>query len=113
MGKRKRVVTFEATLAVAKERLEVFATAEGDCLLAKLSIPDGIAPCFEVFDLKIRGISQVVLVPPTTSIPGVVFGESVEYNHLKLDVARAGDIVTLVVRNVTNEPLEFRAWLEM
>jgi hypothetical protein len=109
---KKCVVEFDKVVVGSGERLEVSAKTASECLLTRLIIPDEIAHCFEVLNIKIREISQLRLVEPTTAIPGAVFSESITNTNLKLDAAHVNDLVTLTIRNAIQKPCEFRARFE-
>jgi hypothetical protein len=74
----------------------------------RIFIPSDISAGVEVVDLKVGNISQLL---QAGALPGAMFSEVSIDSYVDFDSADIGNTITLQVRNITGEPLEFRSAL--
>jgi hypothetical protein len=70
----------------------------------RLAITPSVAQHFSILDIRVGKNSQLT---STDSLPGEVFSAAVESPGLELDTAFPGCVITLTVRNDSDEPRVF------
>lgn len=72
----------------------------------RLAIPASIARYFDILDIKVGKDSQLAA---TGAMPGESFSTLAVGVRMELDTARPGIVLTLRVRNVSSEAVDFKA----